>query len=152
MRLHKQIGLPLYHLDAIWHRSDRTHLSREEFDARLGEILARDAWILDGHYSRTLERRIAACDTVVLLDLPTELCLEGAIARLGTKRPDLPWIDTELDERLKTEIEQFSTQKLPSVYALLAQYGKEKTVVILHSREEAASFLQRMEALAHKAF
>ena len=44
-------GLPLFYLDAIWHKADKTHITREEFDARLTEILALDAWIVDGNYS-----------------------------------------------------------------------------------------------------
>ncbi|MBO7150345.1 MAG: adenylate kinase, partial [Clostridia bacterium] len=92
-KLAEKTGLPLFHLDAIWHKPDRTHITREEFDARLAQILALDAWIIDGDYSRTIKCRIAACDTVFLFDLPTEACLEGAVARLGVKRCDMPWVD-----------------------------------------------------------
>ena len=66
-KLKDKIGLPLYYLDAIWHKPDKTHISREEYDARLAEILALDSWIIDGNYSRTIESRISACDTVFLL-------------------------------------------------------------------------------------
>ncbi len=31
-RLHQITGLPLHHLDLIWHRPDRTNLSRAELD------------------------------------------------------------------------------------------------------------------------
>ena len=62
-KLKDKIGLPLYYLDAIWHKPDRTHISREEYDALLAEILALDFWIIDGNYSRTIESRISACDT-----------------------------------------------------------------------------------------
>lgn len=76
-KLKDKNGLPLFYLDAIWHRSDRTHISREEYDVRLAEILALDAWIIDGNYSRTIESRISACDTVFLFDLPAEVCARG---------------------------------------------------------------------------
>jgi broad-specificity NMP kinase len=39
-KLRDKTGLPLFYLDAIWHKPDRTHISREEYDARLAEILA----------------------------------------------------------------------------------------------------------------
>ena len=139
-KLRDKIGLPLFHLDAIWHKADRTHISREEFDARLGEILAKDAWIIDGNYSRTLERRLAACDTVVLFDLPLEVCLAGAMARVGQKRPDMPWLDETLDPRLEAQIRAFSTQNLPEIYALLAKWSK--TVVICKSHADADAFLR----------
>ena len=137
------VGLPLFYLDAIWHKPDRTHISREEYDARLAEILSLDAWIIDGNYSRTIERRIAACDTVFLFDLPVEVCLDGAISRLGKPRYDMPWIDTELDPRLRQESEEFPSKNLPKIYELLAPYREGKQIVIFRSREEADEFLRR---------
>ena len=141
--LQKKIGLPLFHLDAIWHKADRTHISREEFDARLSDILSLDSWIIDGNYSRTLERRMSACDTVILFDLPTDICLEGARARIGKKRTDIPWIDNDLDAHLKREIEEFGQQNLPQIYTLLDKYKNDKTVVIFKSREDACNFLSQ---------
>ena len=63
-RLRDITGLPLYYLDRLWHKADRTHITREEFDRVLAEWLARPAWIIDGDYSRTLPQRLEACDTV----------------------------------------------------------------------------------------
>ena len=140
-KLRDKTKIPLFYLDAIWHKPDKTHISREDFDARLSEILALDFWIIDGNYSRTIERRISACDTVFLFDLPTEACLEGAISRLGKGRYDMPWIDTELDLRLKQEIEEFPIKNLPTIYALIDKYREGKTIVIFKSREEADKFL-----------
>ena len=141
-KLRDKTRLPLFYLDAIWHKPDRTHISRTEYDARLAEILAQGAWIIDGNYSRTMEGRIAACDTVFLFDLPVEVCLDGAIARLGKKRYDMPWIDTELDPRLAREIMEFPSKNLPVIYELLGRY-EGKRVVVFHSREEADAFLER---------
>ena len=140
-KLRDKSNLPLFYLDAIWHKPDRTHISREEYDKRLAEILALDAWIIDGNYSRTIESRIAACDTVFLFDLPSEVCLDGAISRLGKDRYDMPWIDTELDPKLKAEIEEFSSKNLPSIYALVDKYRDGRNIVVFKSREEADEFL-----------
>ena len=145
LKLHELSGIPLFHLDAIWHRADRTHISRDEFDARLGEILALDRWIIDGNYSRTLERRLAACDTVVLFDLPKEVALSGAIARLGVKRCDMPWVDTELDPWLRGEIESFGEKQLPVIYELIEKYKDGKAVYIFKSREDAERLLRQAE-------
>lgn len=141
-KLRDKTGVPLIHLDAIWHKPDRTHISREEFDERLSEILASDSWIIDGNYSRTVERRISACDTVFLFDLPTEVCLSGAVARLGKKRCDMPWIDTELDPKFRQEIKEFRIKNLPIIYELIEKYKEGKTIVIFKSREEADAFIQ----------
>ena len=139
-KLQDKTGLPLFYLDAIWHKPDRTHISREEYDARLAEILALDSWIIDGNYSRTVECRVAACDTVFLFDLPVEVCLDGAVSRLGKKRYDMPWIDTELDPRLKREIEEFPSKNLPAIYSMLDRH-KDKIIVVFKSREQADDFL-----------
>ena len=139
--------LPLFYLDAIWHKADRTHISRDEFDARLTEILTRDPaeWIIDGNYSRTLERRMAACDTVFLFDLPTEVCLAGAVSRLGKWRVDMPWVDTELDPRLACEIENFRRENLPVTYDLIDKYREGREIVIFKSRKEADDFLESLK-------
>lgn len=143
-KLRDKIGIELFYLDAIWHRPDRTHVSREEYDARLSEILALDSWIIDGNYSRTIETRMAACDTVLLFDLPVDVCLEGAISRLGKARYDMPWIDTELDPKLKRDIEEFPSKNLPAIYALLDKYS-DKNITVFKSREEADEFLANIK-------
>lgn len=143
-KLRDKIEIELFYLDAIWHRPDRTHISREEYDARLSEILALDSWIIDGNYSRTIETRMAACDTVLFFNLPVEVCLEGAISRLGKARYDMPWIDTELDPKLKRDIEEFPSKNLPAIYALLDKYS-DKNITIFKSREEADEFLANIK-------
>ena len=133
--------LALFHLDAIWHREDRTHISRDEFDARLSQIFSLDSWIMDGNYSRTLERRIAACDTVFLFDLASEVCIDGATERLGKKRCDMPWVDTELDPDLRREIEEFREKNLPTIYELFEKYKDSRMIVVFKSRAEADEFI-----------
>ena len=107
-KLQTKTGLPLYYLDAIWHKPDKTHISRDDFDTRLEDILSLDSWIIDGNYQRTLERRIKACDTVILFDIPTDVCLEGTKSRLRKGRYDLPWIEKELDPSFEASINEFS--------------------------------------------
>lgn len=145
IKLAERTGIPLFHLDAIWHRPDRTHITREEFDALMPEILAGDSWIIDGNYSRTVEGRIKAADTVILFDLPTEVCLAGAVARLGKERYDMPWMDTELDPRLRIEIEEFPLKNLPRIYELLEKHKADREIVIFKSREDADRLLHNLQ-------
>ena len=39
VQLHNITKLPLYHLDNIWWKRDRTHISRDEFDRKLDELI-----------------------------------------------------------------------------------------------------------------
>ena len=144
-RLRDLSGLPLYYLDQIWHKPDRTTVSREEFDEKLGTLLAQDAWIIDGNYNRTIERRMAACDTVFVLDYPVEVCLAGAAARVGQVREEMPWTDTELRPDLAQYIRDFPSTQLPHVYELAAQYAQGRRIVVLHSRDEADAWLRLYE-------
>ena len=140
-KLRDLTGLPLYHLDRIWHKPDRTTITKPEFNERLTEILAQDEWIIDGNYNRTVEMRLAACDTVFLMDYPVEVCLAGVQERVGVWHDDLPWVEETLDEEFRKFVEDFPTEQLPRIYGLVEQYREGRTVVILHSREEADAYL-----------
>lgn len=144
-KLAERCGLPLFHLDAIWHKPDKTHIPREEFDMRLGEIIKLPEWIIDGNYSRTLERRIAMADRVFLFDLPIEDCLAGAMARLGEKRCDMPFVDTELDPAFEREILDFPKKNLPTIYKMLEKYKDGREIVIFKSRKEADMYILEIE-------
>ena len=144
-KLAERCGLPLFHLDAIWHKPDKTHIPREEFDMRLGEIIKLPEWIIDGNYSRTLERRIAMADGVFLFDLPIEDCLAGAMARLGEKRCDMPFVDTELDPAFEREILDFPKKNLPTIYKMLEKYKDGREIVIFKSRKEADMYILEIE-------
>ena len=141
-KLHQKTEIPLYYLDAIWHKPDRTHISREDFDNRIREIFSEESWIIDGNYSRTIEMRLKECDTVFLFDLPTEICLQGATERLGKKRYDMPWTSHELDYEFMLQIERFSTENLPQIYNLIDKYRQNKKIVIFKSRDEADNYLE----------
>ena len=143
-KLNKITGLPLYHLDAIWHKPDKTHIPREEFDQRISEIFATDEWIIDGNYGRTVEMRLKECDTVFLFDLPTEVCLQGACERLGKGRYDMPWIEKELDPEFEGFIKDFAHNSLPGLYELIEKYKTEKQVIVFKSRKEADGFLNKI--------
>ena len=148
-KLRDVTGLPLYYLDTIWHKPDRTNISREDFDENLMDIVKEDRWIIDGNYQRTLKKRLERCDTVFFLDYPLEACLEGAAARIGKKREDLPWLETELDEEFRQYIIDFSRDQLPEIYSLLEEYKKDRDILIFHTREVANIYLRNLD-LGHK--
>ena len=143
-KLNKLTGLPLYYLDAVWHKPDKTHIPREEFDQRISEIFATPEWIIDGNYNRTIEMRLRECDTVFLFDLPTEVCLQGATERIGKGRYDLPWLEKELDPEFEEFIKDFPKTSLPQIYELLDKYGENRNIFIFKSREDADEYLKNI--------
>ena len=143
-KLNRITGLPLYYLDAIWHKPDKNHIAREDFDKCISKIFNTSEWIIDGNYNRTIEMRLQQCDTVFLFDLPTHLCIQGATERLGKGRYDLPWIEKELSESLKQSIEEFPFNSLPGIYNLLEKYKDDKQIIVFKSREAADNYLQNI--------
>ena len=141
--LHVVSGLPLIHLDNVWWKADRSHISREEFDRKLGEILQRDKWILDGDYSRTYEVRFQACDTVFFLDYGLEECMNGIKKRVGKERRDIPWTEQELDPELVKQVENYDIENRPVVLALMEKYSG-KNSFIFRSRAEADAWISRL--------
>ena len=143
--LHALTALPLYHLDSIWWRQDRTHISREEFDLALMEILSTEQWILDGNYARTYEMRLKACDTAVFLDYDTEVCMEGILQRIGKPRSDLPWTETAPDPELCELVTRYRETDRPALLTLMNQFPEIEKIVFT-SRSEADQWLENLKA------
>ena len=145
-KLHDTLDLPLFYLDMLWHKANRTTVSREEFDAELDAILRRDRWIIDGNYARTLERRLERADIVFLFNLPAEECLAGAAARIGRPREDLPWTEHELDAEFAEYIRRFPIDQLPQLLAALDARPRDTSLITFHSREEADAYIEALRS------
>ena len=138
--LHNKTGIPLYHLDMMYWNADKTTVEKSLFLERLSAVLEKDEWIIDGNYGSTMELRMAACDTVIFLDYPLDVCLDGIKERRGKPRSDMPWIETEEDSEFIEFIKNYNEQQKPKVLELLEKYS-DKNIVIFKSREEADAFL-----------
>ena len=138
--LHNKTGIALYHLDMMYWNADKTTVEKGVFLKRLSAVLEKDEWIIDGNYGSTMELRMAACDTVIFLDYPLDVCLGGIRERRGKPRSDMPWIETEEDAEFIEFIKNYNEQQKPEVLELLEKYS-DKNIVIFKSREEADAFL-----------
>lgn len=143
-RLKEKLNLPLYHLDNIWWNKDKTHVTTEEFDERLAKILKEPKWIIDGNYKRTHVVRMEACDTIILLDYPLDVCLQGANDRIGKERDDIPWTEDTLDPEFKEWIIYSVEEDMPETRRLVDSYKDKKQVIIFHSREESEEYLNSL--------
>lgn len=142
IKLHERTKLPLYHLDNIWWKADRTHISRDEFDDKLAELVSGDSWIIDGDYSRTYEKRIAACDTIFFLDYGQQVCMEGITGRVGQDRPDMPWTEDALDPELVELVKNYETDNKPVLRELFSRYA-DKNLITFYTRKEAEKWITK---------
>ncbi len=159
--LRDKLNLSLFYLDMIWHKPDKSNISRAEFDKKLMKILNKDSFIIDGNYIRTLKMRLDFCDTVFFLDLPAKVCLSGAMQRIGKPREDMPWTEDEFDGEFGNFIKAFPKEVTPIIYNLLDEYKDKVDIKIFKSREEVNNYLQlydnidaiaRLQALKDERF
>ncbi|MFO6447257.1 AAA family ATPase [Erythrobacter sp. NE805] len=88
-----RLGLPLIHMDQLGWKEGWVETEDAELGARLGELVAQDRWLIEGHYGSLLAPRLARADTVIYLDFPIRLCLWRLAKRVwtmrGRVRPDM---------------------------------------------------------------
>ena len=145
-KLHNVTGIPLFHLDMMYWNSDKTTVEQSVFRERLLKAIQKSEWIIDGNYGSTMELRIQACDTIIFLDYPLEVCLDGIKERRGKARSDIPWIESENEEDAEfiEFIENYNSQSRPRVTELLEKYFY-KNIFIFANRTEADEFLEQMQ-------
>ncbi|HEY4056911.1 MAG TPA: DNA topology modulation protein [Kofleriaceae bacterium] len=146
-RLGERTGLPVLHLDALHWRAGWVASPKDEWARTIDELTARDAWIMDGNYGGTLDRRLAVCDTVIFIDLPRTLCLRRVLWRAlryrGRTRPDMA---DDCPEHITLEFVQwiwrFPHVQRPKILRQLKELPAEKRVVILRSTRAVDQFLR----------
>jgi adenylate kinase family enzyme len=146
-RLGEATGLPVVHLDARYWRPGWNPTPKEEWTRTVDEIAARDAWIMDGNYGGTLDRRLAACDTVLFLDVPRAVCLWRALRRSlryrGRSRPDMaPGCPERMTLDFVRWIWTYPHAHRPDILRRLEAVATEKCVVSLKSTQAVEQFLR----------
>ncbi|MBE6962473.1 MAG: adenylate kinase [Ruminococcaceae bacterium] len=142
--LHKITNIPLYHLDMLFWNADKTTVGKSVFLDRLLKIIENSEWIIDGNYGSTMELRMQKCDTVIFLDYPLDVCLNGIQDRKGKPRSDMPWIESDEDDAEFVEfIKNYNSQSRPKVIELLKRYS-DKDIYIFSNRVQAEEFLNKI--------
>jgi adenylate kinase family enzyme len=75
------LGIPVTYLDALRYTDTWALVPEEVYAARQREIVAGDRWIIDGNSLRSMPVRLAAADTVIIVDPPPLVCLWGILRR-----------------------------------------------------------------------
>ena len=121
----------------------------EEFDERLNNALALDSWIIDGNYSRTMDARLAKCDTIIWLDFSRWACLWGMFQRVilnhGKVRPDMAeGCPERFDFEFLKWVWNFNKNKREKYYRLLNEAEGVETIV-LKNRRAVRQFLKMID-------
>ena len=145
-RLGRLLNLEVHHLDKFYWRPGWVETAREEWRETVTELTDRDAWIIDGNYSGTLDLRLQKCDTIVFLDMPRLLCLWRIVKRKlryrNGGRPDIAeGCPEKLDPEFVSWVWNYATRTRPQVLKLIREHAAGKRVVWLRSQREVEKFL-----------
>ena len=137
--LGEKTGLPVVHLDKLFWKPGWVEREREEFDALLRQELAKDRWVMDGNFNRTMPQRIARCDTIIYLDFSRFSCLRGVLKRIittyGTVRPDMgEGCPERVDLEFLRWVWNFNKSKREKYYQLLNEAVGVQTIVLKNRR------------------
>lgn len=142
------LGWPILHLDKVYHIDTYNHITRDELRAIVSEFAKQDKWIIDGNYISTVEERIQLADTIVIMDIDTEICVKNAIARSKKERgEDMAenFDNSQLKEGFLDFIMKFKNDTLPRIMELVEKYKNEKTFIILHNYDEVDKFVESLK-------
>jgi len=148
-RLGGILSLPVIHLDRHYWRAGWVPRDDAEWDDVLDGLLARDEWILDGNYDRTLPRRLARADAAVFLDLPRWVCRARVARRVvggyGRTRPDLaPGCPEKVDLGFFRWVWTWPRDVRPRVVEALADARDDVEVIRVSRPAEAEDLLRRV--------
>ncbi|HMJ24219.1 MAG TPA: DNA topology modulation protein [Pyrinomonadaceae bacterium] len=140
------LNIEVVHLDQLFWQPGWVERPKADWLKTVEELLRRDAWIMDGNYSGTLDLRFKSCDTVVFMDFPLALCLWRVLKRLliyrNRSRPDMA---EGCRERLTLEfilwIWNYSSRTRPKVVRMIESQPRDKKIVWLRFPSEAERFL-----------
>ena len=103
LKLHKELLLPLYHLDRHFFTHRWTKRNYDDFMRIQHELVNQEAWIIDGNCTRSLETRYRKADVCIYFNYPRWRCLLGILKRLVRK-------DKEIQDRAQDCYEKITCQ------------------------------------------
>lgn len=132
--LGRATGLPVVHLDKLYWKPGWVIAEHSVFLAQMEAALAQPAWIMDGNYGKTLERRLSHADAVLVLDYPAHLCILRATRRMlafyGTVRADMsPGCPERFDAAFFRYILAFRSRQRVALFRALAGFLKPKLIL-----------------------
>lgn len=140
VELGQLLGLPIYHLDALYWKPNWTRTPHPQWCELQRQLCREPRWIMDGNYKSTLDIRLEACDTVIFLDVNRYLCIYRAVKRAlkNKKRADMAEACEErLDPKFIKFLWNFPRQQRPLISKKLNHLSQEKTVIIAKSGKQA---------------
>jgi adenylate kinase family enzyme len=143
------LDAPVTHLDAAFYDDEWNELPVEKFAAVQRDLVAQEKWVIDGNYNSTLQIRLEACDTVVLMDVSTLAALWGVFSRqlrhgAGHKGNG---VHNRIHWGVIKYVATYRRKMRPRVMAKIDQFAAgHADVVLLTSRRQTRHWLRKAAA------
>jgi adenylate kinase family enzyme len=140
----ERTGIEVVNLDCSFFGPGWDEMSSDEWRATHKRLLSREAWIMDGTYTDTIDDRLAAADTVITLEFSRWRCLVRVLRRIlrhygqDVQAPGCP-------EKLSLEflryVWRFPIDHQPEIDAAIERHRSNLTVVRLGNNAQRRHFL-----------
>jgi len=148
VRLHRALGLPVYHLDRYFFVCDWQKRGSEEFLSLQQSIVLQDKWIIDGNALRTLDIRYQRAQVAIYFAFPRYLCLWRILKRRFTERdPHILDRATGCDERVRWPLLTYTwsfKKRITPILSYLQTTYPEVALHIVHSDEEVNTLFSQL--------
>lgn len=148
LRLGRILGHRLIHLDARFWRSGWVSTPQAEWRQTVESLTRQERWIMDGTYESTLDLRIPAAETIIVIERSRWICLWGVIRRAMMygrgPRPDAP-PKQPIDLSYLRYIWHYPARTRPLVDELIEKHGSDKCVLVLRGAREIEELMSELE-------
>ncbi|PPA70625.1 DNA topology modulation protein [Jeotgalibacillus proteolyticus] len=148
-KLGKKLGLPVFHLDAFFWNPGWEQTPKDTFIEMADEMINNPEWIIDGNYGSTLEPRMEAADTIILLNYSRYICVGRALKRRimyhNKTRPDMAeGCEEKIDLEFLKWIWKFPKEKTPLIFEKLERFSSDKNIIIHSSPKQTEKWLSSL--------
>lgn len=147
-KLQNKVNLPIIHLDQHYHLENWEEPKKEEWEAKLKQLVKGNKWIMDGNYASSFDIRFPYADTIIYLDYPTYKSFWRTIKRIvkyyGKQRSDTAiGCKERFDLDFLKYVLTFNTKNRKPILSRLEKENKD--IFIFKSDKEADLFLEMLD-------
>lgn len=147
--LAKKFDLPPVHLDIHFWNPGWVQTPRDQWRAKVKELVKAPRWIMDGTFSESFDLRFPVADIIIIIDFHPLLCLWRAYTRVlkykkSDHRPDMAeGCHEKIDFAFYKYILTYRKLVFPRVLSALKEYNSEEKTIFLRSQSEVDSFIRQ---------
>lgn len=148
----ERLALPVIHLDREYWRPGWVAPQPDAWRAQVVNLVAHEAWVMDGNYSGTFAIRVPRAHAIVWLDLPRYIYFPRAVWRLvknyGRVRNDIaPGCPERFDwDFLANWVWTYPTRSRPRTLELFRSLDGKLPFIVLRSPPQVKTFIDGLPA------